>query len=100
MRAGVPQGSVLSPTLYNMYINDVPETPGDYLTLFADDTYLYGTKEGFFVRKFQRGLTSMETLCERWNSKINEDKSQGIYFLTVVDHQSPILHRMDETFHL
>jgi hypothetical protein len=56
MRAGVPQGSVLSPTLYNMYyINDAPQTSGDYLALFADDTCLHATdrKEG---RKLQRGL--------------------------------------------
>jgi hypothetical protein len=43
MRAGVPQGSVLSPTLYNMYINDAPQTPGVHLALFADDTCLYTT---------------------------------------------------------
>jgi hypothetical protein len=41
MQAGVPQGSVLSPTLYNLYINDTPQTAGVNLALFADNTCLY-----------------------------------------------------------
>jgi hypothetical protein len=82
MQAGVPQGSVLSPTLYNIYINDTPETPGVNLALFADDTCLYATerKEGYVLRKLQRGLDAIETWCECWNIKINEDKTQAIYF--------------------
>jgi hypothetical protein len=82
MQAGVPQGSVLSPTLFNMYINGAPQTRDVHLALFADDTCLYATdrKEGFIVRKLQRGLSSMETWCERWNIKIYEDKTRGIYF--------------------
>jgi hypothetical protein len=36
MPAGVPKGSVLSLTLYSMYITDAPETPGAHLTLFTD----------------------------------------------------------------
>jgi hypothetical protein len=82
MEAGVPQGSVLCPTLYNMYINYAPQTHGVYLAFFADDTCLYAMdrKEGFVVRKLQRGLNSMEAWCERWNIKINEEKTRGIYF--------------------
>jgi hypothetical protein len=59
MQAGVPQGLVLSPTLYNIFVNDPSQTPGVYLALFADDTCLYATdrKEGFIVRKLQRDLT-------------------------------------------
>jgi hypothetical protein len=59
--------------LFNMYTNDALQTPGVYLALFADDTCLYATdrKEGFVVRKLQRGLSSMETWCERWNIKVN-----------------------------
>jgi hypothetical protein len=51
MRAGVLQSSVPSLTLYNMYTSDAPQTPGVYLTLFADYTYLYATdrKESFVV---------------------------------------------------
>jgi hypothetical protein len=53
-----------------------------YLALIADDTCLYATdrKEGFVVRKLQRGLSAMGTWCECWNIKINEKETQGIYF--------------------
>jgi hypothetical protein len=60
MQARVPQGSVLSPTLYNLYI-DTPQAPGVNLALFADNTCLYATdrKEGYVLRKIQRGLNCM-----------------------------------------
>jgi hypothetical protein len=66
-----------------------PQTCGVQLALFADDTSLYASdrKEGFVVRKLQRGLSSMETWCERWNIKINEEKTQGIVdCLTLTSH--------------
>jgi hypothetical protein len=68
--------------LYNLYINDAPQTPGTQLALFTDFTCIYATdrKEGFTIRKLQRGLTAMEEWCERWNIKINENKIQAIYF--------------------
>jgi hypothetical protein len=77
-----------------MYINDAPQTRGDHLALFADDTCLYATdrKEGFIIRKLQRGLSLMEAWCERWNIKVNYDKTQGFTFLAVVDRLSHILH--------
>jgi hypothetical protein len=82
MQAGVPQGSFLSPSHFNMYINDVPQTYSVHLALFADDTCLYATdrKEGFVVRKLQRRLSLMETWCERWNIKINEDNTYYYYY--------------------
>jgi hypothetical protein len=81
IQTGVPQGSVLSPTLYSTYyINNRPETSGVYLGFFADDTCLYATdrKEGYVLRKLQRGLSAIETWCERWDIKVNVDKTQAI----------------------
>jgi hypothetical protein len=82
MQAGVPQGSILSPTLYNLYINDTPQTIGVNLALFMDDICLYATesKEDYVLRTVQRGKNSMWAWCERWNIKVNEDKTQAIYF--------------------
>jgi hypothetical protein len=82
MKVGVPQGSVLSPTLFNMYINDTPQAISVHLAFFADDTCLYATerKEGYVLRKLQRGFNSMVEWSKSWNIKINEDKTQAIYF--------------------
>jgi hypothetical protein len=58
-----------------------PQTHGVHLAHFEDDTCLYASdgKGGFVVRKFQGRLRSMETWCDRWNIKINEHKTWGIY---------------------
>jgi hypothetical protein len=82
MQAEVPQGSVLSLTLSNLYLNDTPQTSGVNLALFADDICRYVTdrKESYVLRKIQSGLNSMAAWCEHWNIKINEDKTRVIYF--------------------
>jgi hypothetical protein len=82
MEAGVSHGSVLSLALYNLYINDTPQTSGIDLALFADDTCVYATnrKTSYVLRKIQRGHDSMAAWCERWNITINEDKTRPIYF--------------------
>jgi hypothetical protein len=48
----------------------------------VDDTCLYATdrKEGYVLRKIQRGLDSVVAWCKHWNIKINEDKTRAIYF--------------------
>jgi hypothetical protein len=62
MKSGETQGSILSPKLYNLYINDTLQTTGINLPLFADGTSLYTTehKKDYVLRKNCAGDTQQK----------------------------------------
>ena len=45
VESGVPQGSVLGPILFIIYVNDIPDIVKSSVWIFADDTKLFATTD-------------------------------------------------------
>jgi ribonuclease P/MRP protein subunit RPP40 len=82
VRSGVPQGSVLGPLLFILYINDMPEVlQSSCVKMYADDAKLYNVryKNESTARGLQRDLTSFELWCEEWQLYVNARKCKCLH---------------------
>lgn len=73
--SGVPQGTVLGPLLFLIYINDLPDNIKSNVKLFADDCLLYReihTESD--THKLQKDLDTLQTWEQTWQMKFNADK--------------------------
>jgi len=75
--SGVPQGSVLGPLLFLIFINDLPRALSCSLKLFADDSAMYSEverDEGSFSATLQSDLKALDVWCKTWQLKLNKSK--------------------------
>ena len=72
---GVPQGSVLGPILFNIYINKLPNIAGDNIQMYADDAVVFDTdplelqqKLNYIVTWFNQNMLTLNVNKTQWLS--------------------------------
>ena len=87
--SGVPQGTVLGPLLFILYLSDPPEGISSQVCLLADDCILY--REINTLNDCQDVQMDINTLCNwesKWQVKFSIDKC---YIMHVTHERNPLL---------
>ena len=96
VKTGVPQGSVLGPLLFIIYINDLPLHLSSELSsnLFADDASMHVASENIadVNLSLQEGLDSVGDWCSKNCMSLHPDKTKSMVITTRQKHQrAPLL---------
>ena len=93
---GVKQGDVLSPTLFNLYINDLAKTIKDSnigiqlndlnvsTLIYADDLVLISENES----NLQKMIDIIKDWCSKWRLVVNVGKTKIIHFRTLRNNRT------------
>ena len=91
VRRGVPQGSVLGPVLFSLFINDVPASLPSSVScsLYADDLAIWSSSPSVptAVEATQGALIRLEHWSEYWCLPLNPSKCEASFF-SVDPHQA------------
>lgn len=80
---GVPQGSVISPVLFSLYINDLPNVcPKVHTQMYADDTaiFYHGRDPAEVAMVLSDAMASIEDWLKNNQLSLNVQKTVAIYF--------------------
>ena len=84
IKAGVPQGSVMGPLLFLVYINDISDVIQSDHFLFADDTSVFQRVHNGDIRTSTRYINDdmyrIQLWTKRWLVTINSKKSEVMLF--------------------
>ena len=77
LHAGVPQGAILSPLLFSLYVNDIVSSVDEEVNLFADDTSVYVTDKSAssLQRRLQSVIDRLSLWFRSWAVTVNPSKS-------------------------
>jgi len=80
VKSGIPQGSVLGPILFVIYINDLPEVVSCAVKIFADDSKLYNrVKHSSGQESLQQDLEAAGVWSEKWQLLFNVGKCKVLH---------------------
>ena len=80
--AGVPQGSILGPLLFLIYVNDIIVDIESQILLFADDTCIFEpvTDENTSIVKLNNDLNRLSVWAKQWLVNFNPSKTKFMVF--------------------
>ena len=84
--SGVPQGSLIAPHLFNLFINDIPLPINSKLSLYADDTSLTAEVPWKNLKSGKKilidSLRKVQSFFNNWCSTYGFRKNTDLFFIS------------------